>query len=216
MMKKIYIVRHGETYINRYNKMQGWCDMPLTHKGKLQAQQVADTLRQVNFDLAVSSDLGRAKKTRDIIVRRNNSKDIKLIVTPFFREEFYGFFEGMDSEMAWRMIGGVHGYPTRKEIFKHVNLDVIKNWINEADPYHDAEDAHHFWKRINQGFEIIENAKNAKNILLVTHGHTIKSICGRFAKNLNLWPGPTNCSISTMVINSDNSKQIISYNQADL
>lgn len=59
MMKKIYIVRHGETYINRYNKMQGWCDMPLTYKGKLQAQQVADTLRQVNFDLAVSSDLAR-------------------------------------------------------------------------------------------------------------------------------------------------------------
>ena len=29
-MKRIYIVRHGQTYINRYDKMQGWCDTPLT------------------------------------------------------------------------------------------------------------------------------------------------------------------------------------------
>ncbi|GAA3331389.1 hypothetical protein GCM10020331_087800 [Ectobacillus funiculus] len=30
----LYVVRHGETYLNRYNKMQGWADSPLTEEGK--------------------------------------------------------------------------------------------------------------------------------------------------------------------------------------
>ena len=30
----LYIVRHGETYLNRYSKLQGWSDSPLTEEGK--------------------------------------------------------------------------------------------------------------------------------------------------------------------------------------
>lgn len=29
-MKRIYLVRHGKTFINKYNKMQGWCDTGAT------------------------------------------------------------------------------------------------------------------------------------------------------------------------------------------
>ena len=29
----VYIVRHGQTLLNRYKKMQGWVDSPLTEKG---------------------------------------------------------------------------------------------------------------------------------------------------------------------------------------
>ncbi len=28
-----YFVRHGQTMMNRYNKVQGWIDSPLTKKG---------------------------------------------------------------------------------------------------------------------------------------------------------------------------------------
>ncbi|MDK6292868.1 phosphoglycerate mutase family protein, partial [Aerococcus urinae] len=29
----IYFMRHGQTYLNKYNRMQGWCDAPLTDQG---------------------------------------------------------------------------------------------------------------------------------------------------------------------------------------
>ena len=45
-----------------------------------------------------------------------NKDELQHIASPFFREQFYGYFEGMDSEMAWRMIGGSHGYGTRQEM----------------------------------------------------------------------------------------------------
>lgn len=29
----VYLVRHGQTWFNHFNKMQGWCDSPLTIMG---------------------------------------------------------------------------------------------------------------------------------------------------------------------------------------
>lgn len=44
-MKKVYIIRHGRTHINHYNKMQGWCDTPLTNEGIEGAKKVAQVLK---------------------------------------------------------------------------------------------------------------------------------------------------------------------------
>ena len=30
---KVYLVRHGKTWFNRYDKMQGWSDSPLAPDG---------------------------------------------------------------------------------------------------------------------------------------------------------------------------------------
>lgn len=39
MMKTLYLVRHGETLFNIQNKIQGWCDSPLTENGVAQAKK---------------------------------------------------------------------------------------------------------------------------------------------------------------------------------
>ena len=52
-MKRIYIVRHGQTYINRYDKMQGWCDTPLTDEGIQGAKDAGKALSEVPFDIAI-------------------------------------------------------------------------------------------------------------------------------------------------------------------
>ena len=31
---KLYFVRHGQTYLNKYKNMQGWSDTPLTPEGE--------------------------------------------------------------------------------------------------------------------------------------------------------------------------------------
>ena len=56
-MKRIYIVRHGQTYINRYDKMQGWCDTPLTDEGIQGAKDAGKALSEVPFDIAISSSI---------------------------------------------------------------------------------------------------------------------------------------------------------------
>ena len=38
MVKKLYLMRHGQTLFNLQNKIQGWCDSPLTELGQYQAK----------------------------------------------------------------------------------------------------------------------------------------------------------------------------------
>ena len=41
-MKRLYLVRHGETLFNVQGKIQGWSDLPLTQRDIKQAQAVRD------------------------------------------------------------------------------------------------------------------------------------------------------------------------------
>ena len=215
-MKRIYIVRHGQTYINRYNKMQGWCDTPLTQEGIEGAEKVGEALKNVPFDIALSSDLKRACDTCDIIIKHNTNKDeLQHIATPFFREQFYGYFEGMDSDMAWRMIGGPHGYSNHYDLLKHEPIDKVKDWIKAADPYHQAENAKEYWARVNKGFKMISEMDGAENILLVTHGFTIRSIADHYSDSIDISNGPRNASITTMTM-TDKKMKITSYNKMHL
>ncbi len=214
-MKRIYIVRHGETYINRYNKMQGWCDTPLTEKGIVGAEQVGKVLKDIPFDIALSSDLKRASDTCDIIIKHNTNHDeIQHIATPFFREHFYGYFEGMDSDAAWQMISGPHGYTSHAEMLKNESLDTVKDWIKEADPFHDAENAHEYWQRLDKGFKLISQLDGAENILLVTHGFTIHSIADRYG-DFEIKKRPRNASITIMNM-TDKEMKIVSYDKLKL
>lgn len=70
----IYLVRHGQTAFNAERRLQGHVDSPLTALGVRQAQAVAGLLADLVGDepgfRIVSSPLGRARSTADIIARR--------------------------------------------------------------------------------------------------------------------------------------------------
>ncbi len=214
-MKRIYIIRHGQTYINRYNKMQGWCDTPLTQAGLDGAKQAGQALKNIPFDIALSSDLKRASDTCEIIIQQNcRQAELQHLASPFFRELFYGYFEGMDSDMAWQMIGGPHGYHNHYDLFKNESLDTVKDWVKEADPFHEAENAQEYWNRLNQGFKLIEQLDGAENILLVTHGLTIRSIAAKFG-DFDISEGPRNASITILNMTAQ-TKKVVSYNKMEV
>lgn len=217
-MKKIYLIRHGKTFINKYNKMQGWCDTPLTEEGKRGAEEAGEALKNLPIDIALSSNTLRASETCDIIISKNVNRDtIQHLTSPFFREHFYGYFEGMDNDVAWRMVGANHGYTSLEEMYKHVSSDQIADWTKEADPYHDAEDHTEFWKRWEKGFDMIRQMDGAENILLVSHGFAIKTIAERFGnENVDSTVHPRNSSISTLVMNDDGKITMTSYNKLNL
>ncbi len=216
-MKEIYLVRHGRTYINRYNKMQGWCDTPLTQEGIDGAKKVAEALKDVPFDIAISSDTKRASDTCEIIMAKNRChQELQHITSPFFREQFYGFFEGMNSDEAWRMIAGPHGCQGLKDLLDHYTINEIKDMIHESDPFHQAEDAKTYWQRLDRGLDMIAQLDGADKVLLVTHGFTIRSLVARFGKDkFDVKTSPRNASI-TMMQMSGKSITIKAYNQLTL
>lgn len=60
---KLYFVRHGQTIFNKYNRMQGWSDSPLTEKGYADAHQAGVRLSDTKFDAVYASDTTRAMNT---------------------------------------------------------------------------------------------------------------------------------------------------------
>lgn len=61
-MKKLVLIRHGESTWNLENRFTGWTDVPLTATGVAQAQQAGRLLREAGheFDVAYTSVLKRA------------------------------------------------------------------------------------------------------------------------------------------------------------
>ncbi len=68
-MLQVYLVRHGETQWNAERRIQGQSDSPLTAKGEQQAMQVGERARSLGITHIISSDLGRTKRTAEIIAQ---------------------------------------------------------------------------------------------------------------------------------------------------
>ena len=60
-MKRIFLVRHGETDWNREGRFQGQMDISLNGTGLGQARSVAEALKDVPPDRSVASPLSRAR-----------------------------------------------------------------------------------------------------------------------------------------------------------
>ena len=69
---KLYIVRHGETMFNVKRIVQGWCDSPLTEKGRKQAEAAGIGLRDIPFVHAYCSTSERTLDTALAILKGSN------------------------------------------------------------------------------------------------------------------------------------------------
>ena len=63
---KVYFIRHGQTERNLLGLWSGWADVPLTEKGRSDAERVGKTVRHIPFDRVYTSDLVRARETARI------------------------------------------------------------------------------------------------------------------------------------------------------
>ncbi|MFD2614983.1 histidine phosphatase family protein [Paenibacillus gansuensis] len=76
----IYVVRHGETDLNREGKLQGRKGLPLNNVGRHQAILLRDNLENVVFDYVYSSPQKRAIQTAEIATGANAIIDERLDV----------------------------------------------------------------------------------------------------------------------------------------
>lgn len=90
-MTKLYLVRHGETFDNERQIMQGQTPGELNATGIRQAEALSLQLADVHFDAIVASDLWRAIQTAQILAEPHQ---LPVVTTPLFRERDWGSFTG--------------------------------------------------------------------------------------------------------------------------
>jgi broad specificity phosphatase PhoE len=106
-----FLVRHGETDWNAERRLQGGRDIPLNNRGRQQAVQCGDTLRDLLADRSkaptgfafASSPLSRARETMDIVRQRLGLPREGYATDPRLAELSFGRWEGL----TYREIGTV-------------------------------------------------------------------------------------------------------------
>ncbi|GEK29190.1 histidine phosphatase family protein [Furfurilactobacillus siliginis] len=213
----LYLVRHGQTYFNIYNKLQGWSNSPLTDKGLADAKDAGTRLAHVSFAAAYCSDTTRAQQTAAEILAANQVSDVKQPVSSlFFREQFYGSFEGDNINFVWDQVGRPHGLTSFKEIEAKRSIAESKDMMKAADPFHDAESNDEYWARVDQGFAMIRansELSDGDNVLVISHGNTLLSLMERYGGGqFDLSERPANGSVTKLAL-TDKGISVLSYNE---
>lgn len=91
---KIYIVRHGETEMNKSGVLQGWTNSPLNESGVLLAKLTGQAMRDIHFDRCISSPLVRARDTAEIILRESGNGAVPVEIDERLKEISVGVYEG--------------------------------------------------------------------------------------------------------------------------
>lgn len=157
-MTNLYIVRHGETELNRNKVYQGWIDSKLTEEGKKQCGELRNKLKGIAFDVVITSPLRRAVDSAEIII---GSESKELILCDGFKELNFGQWDAMnykDIEKA---------YPEEWKLWS-------EDWVNYTIP--GGENFNMFYERVRISlFEILHKYRD-KTVLLVAHEGTLKII----------------------------------------
>lgn len=155
-MKRILLIRHGQTDWNLEQRWQGHLDVPLNTAGREQVRRLADYLRERSITAVYSSDLARAITTAEPIAR-SHGLDVKP--DPRLRELNLGVFQGLTtSEINSK-------YP---EESRQMSLD----YLGYVIPTGEARRA--MQERAYAAYLDIVAAETGPEIAVVTHGGTIR------------------------------------------
>jgi 2,3-bisphosphoglycerate-dependent phosphoglycerate mutase len=97
-MRKIVLLRHGESLWNQENRFTGWTDVGLTEKGVAEARAAGAVLARDGFafDVAYTSVLKRAVKTLWIALEEMDRVWIPIHHSWRLNERHYGALQGLN------------------------------------------------------------------------------------------------------------------------
>ncbi|MCD8103067.1 MAG: 2,3-diphosphoglycerate-dependent phosphoglycerate mutase [Alistipes sp.] len=129
-MKRIVLIRHGESVWNRENRFAGWTDVDLTAEGVAEAYKAGDQLLENGFffELAFTSYLKRAVKTLDCVLDRMNLDWIPVEKNWRLNEKHYGALQGLNKGQT------AEKYGPQQVLMWRRSYDVAPEPLNAEDP----------------------------------------------------------------------------------
>jgi 2,3-bisphosphoglycerate-dependent phosphoglycerate mutase len=135
-MRKLVLLRHGESTWNRENRFTGWTDVDLTEQGVAEAKRAGRTLREHGFafDAAYTSVLKRAIRTLWLVL-----DEMDLMWIPVYRnwrlnERHYGALQGLNKAETASKFGNAQVLVWRR------SYDVPPPALETCDPRYPGAD----------------------------------------------------------------------------
>ena len=167
---KIYIFRHGETSFNKEKIFTGWLEPDLTENGIKQAEKVAESLKDKEFQVAFCSHLRRSIRTLEIVLKYH--KGVKVYIDDRIIERNYGKLQGLRHADYIAEVG-----KKQFDIF-HRSYDI---------PPPGGESIKMVEKRVNSFIDyLLDKMKREKiNVAISAHGNSMRPFRRRF-ENLTI------------------------------
>lgn len=142
-MKKLVLLRHGESEWNKSNRFTGWTDVNLTKKGVEEAKDAGKLLKEKGFafDMAFTSYLRRAIKTLWLALEEMDQMWIPVYNSWRLNEKHYGMLQGLNKAETAEKYGDEQVLKWRR------SFDIPPSPIPEDDPRHPKHDPR--YKQLN-------------------------------------------------------------------
>lgn len=158
-----YLVRHGRTLWNEQGLLQGFGNSDLTEQGVKGAKQTGAALQHIPFVAAYSSCLQRAIDTAQYIL---GERDVPLFQHKGLNEQYFGSWEGLLVEELRSL-----------EEFNQM----LKDAANYKAQSNGGETFEQLAKRAMKALQDIIQVHDQGNILVVSHGHTLRLLLALLA-----------------------------------
>lgn len=155
-MKRLILIRHGDTDYTVVRRYCGSGDIPLNTAGINQAERLSNALKGEKIDRVYSSSLKRAIHTAEIAF-----KEKKIIIKDGLREIDFGKFYGLTFDQASKI------YPEAYRLWLKNPLDMV---------FPGGEKIRDFKDRITKCYKEIVQESTENNIAIVAHGGVTRVI----------------------------------------
>jgi len=189
-MKKLVLLRHGESTWNKENRFTGWTDVDLSEKGMQEARKAGQVLKKEGylFDVAYTSVLKRAIRTLWIVMDEMDLMWIPVYNSWRLNERHYGALQGLNkSEMAKK-------YGEEQVLVWRRSYDVRPPALEKTDPRHAGNDSQYkdmdpkdiplteclkdtvarflpYWHET-----LAPAVKSGKRIIIAAHGNSLRAL----------------------------------------
>ena len=189
-MKKLVLMRHGESTWNLENRFTGWKDVDLTEKGVEEARRAGRLLRDVglDFDLAYTSLLTRAIRTLWLAQEEMDRRWIPVVKHWRLNERHYGALQGLNKTetaakfgdqqvLVWRRSYDVPSFALDRDDERNPAGDLryasllpeelpltecLKDTVLRVVPY---------WQ-----MEIAPQVRAGKKVIIAAHGNSLRAL----------------------------------------
>jgi 2,3-bisphosphoglycerate-dependent phosphoglycerate mutase len=194
-MKKLVLLRHGESTWNKENRFTGWTDVDLSEKGFDEARAGGQLLKEsgFQFDVAHTSVLKRAIRTLWITLDQLDQVWLPVKKSWRLNERHYGALQGLNKAetaakhgeeqvFTWRRSYDIPPPPLEADDKRNASFDPrykgisglpttesLKTTVDRVVPY---------WKS-----DIVPDLMAGKRVLIAAHGNSIRALL-KFLENI--------------------------------
>ncbi len=197
-MKRIVLIRHGESVWNKENRFTGWTDVDLSEKGMNEALKAALLMKEqgFHFEIAFTSYLKRAVKTLNLILDQMDLDWIPVEKSWRLNEKHYGMLQGLnksetaekygeDQVLLWRRSYDVQpaaldAGDERSPVHDPRYSLVPKQYLPLTESLHDTvERILPYWKEV-----IFPSLMCHNEVLVSAHGNSLRGVI-KYLKNIS-------------------------------